>query len=45
MDLSSDKSIDHTSIDKSPRLHDLVLAKIRAVTGPGAKRKPAAKKQ
>ena len=46
MDLSHDKSIDHTSIDKSPALHNLVISKIRAVTAPGAqKRKPVRRKQ
>lgn len=46
MDLSSDRSIDHTSIDKSPALHNLVIAKIRAVTSPvsAQKRKPASRK-
>lgn len=45
MDLSHDRSIDHTSIDKSPALHDLVIAKIRMVTAPGAqKRKPVNRK-
>jgi hypothetical protein len=45
MDLTSDKSIDHTSIDKSPALHNLVINKIRAVTAPGAqKRRPASRK-
>lgn len=46
MDLTSDRSIDHTSIDKSPALHNLVIEKIRAVTTPGAqKRKPVSRKQ
>jgi hypothetical protein len=46
MDLSSDRSIDHTSIDKSPALHALVIAKIRAVMAPGVqKRKPVSRKQ
>lgn len=47
MDLSSDRSIDHTSIDKSPALHDLVIAKIRAVTAPASaqKRRPVSRKQ
>jgi hypothetical protein len=45
MDLTSDRSIDHTSIDKSPALHDLVIAKIRTVTAPGAQRRKPSRKQ
>jgi hypothetical protein len=45
MDLTSDKSIDHTSIDKSPALHNLVIAKIRTVTAPGAQKRRPARKQ
>jgi hypothetical protein len=45
MDLSKDESIGHGSIDKSPQLHDLVIAKIRKVAlGPAPrKRNPAPK--
>ena len=45
MDLSKDESIGHGSIDKSPRLHDLVVAKIQKVAlGPAPrKRSPAPK--
>jgi hypothetical protein len=45
MNLSSDKSIDHTSIDKSPALHNLVIAKIRTVTSPGAQKRRPSRKQ
>ncbi len=42
MDLSGDTSIGHGSIDKSDRLHDLVIAKIMKVAvGPGQMRRPA----
>ena len=41
MDLSKDESFGHGSIDKSDKLHDLVIAKIRKVAlGPGKKRSP-----
>jgi hypothetical protein len=33
VDLSSDRSIDHLNIDKSPRLHGLVIAEVLAVAG------------
>lgn len=40
MDLSKDESIGHGSIDKSPQLHDLVIAKIRKVAlGPAPKKR------
>lgn len=46
MDLTGDKSIDHTSIDKSPALHDLVVAKIMTETSLSAqKRKAPSRKQ
>jgi thioesterase domain-containing protein len=42
MDLSGDSSIGHGSIDKSERLHDLVIAKIMKVAvGPGQRKRPA----
>ena len=41
MDLSRDESIGHGSIDKSPQLHDLVIAKIRKVALGPAPRKRA----
>ncbi len=42
MDLSKDESFGHGSIDKSDKLHDLVIAKIRKVAlGPAAKKRPA----
>ena len=33
VDVSSDKSIDHINIDKSPRLHTRVVAEVLAVVG------------
>jgi hypothetical protein len=33
VDVSSDKSIDHINIDKSPRLHARVVAEVLAVVG------------
>jgi len=33
VDVSSDKSIDHITIDKSPRLHARVVAEVLAVVG------------
>jgi len=40
MDLSKDESIGHGSIDKSPQLHDLVIAKIKKVAlGPAPKKR------
>jgi hypothetical protein len=33
VDVSSDPSIDHINIDKSPRLHARVVAKVLAVVG------------
>jgi hypothetical protein len=45
MDLTHDRSVDHTSIDKSPTLHDLVIAKIRTVTAPGAQKRRPGRKQ
>ena len=44
MDLSRDESIGHGSIDKSPQLHDLVIAKIRKVAlGPAPRKRAPAK--
>lgn len=41
MDLSGDASIGHGSIDKSEKLHDLVIAKIMKVAvGPGQRKRP-----
>src|SRR5262249_61253383 len=33
VDVSSDPSIDHINIDKSPRLHERVVAEVLAVVG------------
>jgi hypothetical protein len=33
VDVSSDKSIEHITIDKSPRLHERVVAEVLAVVG------------
>jgi hypothetical protein len=42
MDLSGDASIGHGSIDKSEKLHDLVVAKIMKVAvGPAPRKRPA----
>jgi hypothetical protein len=42
MDLSGDDSIGHGSIDKSSKLHDLVVAKIMKVAvGPAPRKRPA----
>ncbi|MGV3634826.1 MAG: hypothetical protein ACO1NY_10800 [Pseudorhodoplanes sp.] len=42
MDLSGDASIGHGSIDKSEKLHDLVIAKIMKVAvGPAQRKRPA----
>lgn len=42
MDLSKDASFGHGSIDKSPQLHDLVIAKIKKVAlGPAPKKRNA----
>jgi hypothetical protein len=39
LDVSSDPSIDHITIDKSPRLHALVLSAVRGVVGAAPRRK------
>ena len=45
MDLSGDESIGHGSIDKSQKLHDLVVAKIMKVAvGPAPRKRPASAK-
>jgi hypothetical protein len=42
MDLSGDESIGHGSIDKAPKLHDVVVAKIMKVAvGPAPRKRPA----
>jgi hypothetical protein len=41
VDVSSDKSIDHITIDKSPRLHARVIAEVLAVAGSGGGRRAA----
>src|SRR5271156_4199786 len=38
VDVSSDHSIDHITIDKSPRLHARVIAEVMAVAGGGGRR-------
>ena len=38
MDVSSDRNIDHLTIDKSPRLHARVIAEVLAVVGGGGRR-------
>jgi len=46
MDLSGDASIGHGSIDKSEKLHDLVIAKMMKVAvGSGQRKRPAPAKQ
>lgn len=44
MDLSGDESFGHGSIDKSEKLHDLVIAKIKKVALGPAKKRPASPK-
>ncbi len=43
IDVSKDTSIDHINIDKSARLHNMVVGAVLGVVGRGGRSKPAAK--